>query len=162
MLAGEPDSEELARIKSFVDDLGVPDRMTYLLSFPEKQLPDLLKSASVAAFPSKGEGFGLALLEAMAAGVPLVANRIPAHELLLGSGLSGQLVDFGDANAAAGSIRALLEAGKGDLDALTAKLRARAADYDIERLRGQIDELYSQLRVRPRAKLREPMDKLPA
>ena len=151
VLAGDPDPEELARIEAVVDDLGVRDRVTFLLGFAERELPGLLKTAAVAAFPSKGEGFGLALLEAMAAGVPLVANRIPAHELLLGSGLNGQLVDFGDPNAAGGSIRALLQADSGQLERLSSGLRARAADYDIERLRRQIDGLYGQLGVRPHA-----------
>ena len=148
VLAGEPNPEELARIEAQVDDLKVRDRVTYVFSFPEEELPRLLGSAALAAFPSKGEGFGIALLEAMAAGVPVLANRIPAHEQLLGSGLQAQLVDFDDPEAAAGSISALLRAGTGDLDQLSARLRAQALGYDIARLRGQIEELYGQLGVR--------------
>ena len=148
VLAGEPNPEELARIEAQVDDLKVRDRVTYVFSFPEEELPRLLGSAALAAFPSKGEGFGIALLEAMAAGVPVLANRIPAHEQLLGSGLQAQLVDFDDPEAAAGSISALLRAGTGDLDQLSARLRAQALNYDIARLRGQIEELYGQLGVR--------------
>ena len=148
VLAGEPNPEELARIEAQVDDLKVRDRVTYVFSFPEEELPRLLGSAALAAFPSKGEGFGIALLEAMAAGVPVLANRIPAHEQLLGSGLQAQLVDFDEPEAAAGSISALLRAGTGDLDQLSARLRAQALGYDIARLRGQIEELYGQLGVR--------------
>lgn len=148
VLAGEPNPEELARITAEIDRLKVRDRVTFVLSFPEEEMPRVLESATLAAFPSKGEGFGLALLEAMAAGVPLLARRIPAHEQLLGSDLGSQLIDFDDPEAAARSIRGLLEAGLGDLDGLSVRLRARAADYDIARLRGQIEELYARLRVR--------------
>jgi len=149
VIAGAPNPEELARVESQVDDLKAQDRVTYIFDFPEEDLPRLLRSAAVAAFPSKGEGFGLALLEAMAAGVPLVARRIPAHEQLLGGGLEAQLVDFDEPEAAAGSIRSLLQAGKADLDQMSAQLRAQALNYDIGRLRSQIEGLYGRLGVRP-------------
>jgi alpha-1,3-mannosyltransferase len=149
VLAGQPDPEELARIEAVIDRLKVRDRITFVLGFPEEEMPRLLASAALAAFPSKGEGFGIALLEAMAAGVPLLANRIPAHEALLGRDLAGQLIDFSDPDNAAESIGALLTADKTELDGLSARLRARAADYDIGRLLGQIDGLYARLGVRP-------------
>ena len=152
VIAGAPDPEELARVEARVDDLKVRDRVTYICGFPEGDLPRLLSSAAVAAFPSKGEGFGIALLEAMAAGVPLVARRIPAHEQLLGGGLAAQLVDFDEPEAAAGSIRLLLQASKANLDKMSAQLRVRALNYDIGRLRGQIEGLYVELGVRPHGK----------
>jgi alpha-1,3-mannosyltransferase len=158
VLAGEPNPEELARITAEVNRLKVPDRVTFVFGFAEEELPRLLRSAALAAFPSKGEGFGVALLEAMAAGVPLLANRIPAHEMLLGADLNGQIIDFGDPDAAAESIRAVLTASEAELDRLSVRLRARAADYDIARLHGQIDELYTQLLVRPHGKSLQAVD----
>lgn len=151
VIAGEPNPDEMARLEGLVDDLKLRDRVTFALDFDEHDLPEMLGTAALAAFPSRGEGFGIALLEAMAAGVPLLANRIPAHEWLLGETLGSQGIDFGDPDAAADSIQALLGAGAGDLAELSVRLRRRASDFDIGRLRGQMDELYSQLRVRPRA-----------
>jgi glycosyltransferase involved in cell wall biosynthesis len=114
----------------------------------------LLASAALAAFPSKGEGFGISLLEAMAAGVPVVANRIPAHEALLGEDLADQLVDFENPDVASLAVRTVLGANEGELDALSERLRSRAADYDIGRLKKQIDELYEKLGVRSHARHR--------
>jgi glycosyltransferase involved in cell wall biosynthesis len=147
VLAGQADPVELARIKKVADELGVRERIMFVPDFAEEDLPGLLESAALAAFPSKGEGFGIALLEAMAAGVPLLANRIPAHEALLGEDLAGQLVDFGDPVAAAGSIRALIGADPAALTELSNRLRARAGGYDMARLASQIDELYDRLGV---------------
>ena len=149
VLAGEPNPEELARINALVDELGVRDRVSLVLDFPEDEMAGLLASAALAAFPSRGEGFGIALLEAMAAGVPLIANRIPAHEALLGLDLGDRLLDFPETDAAAERIRVELSAPDADREELSARLRARAADYDVTRLRGQIGGLYARLGVRP-------------
>jgi alpha-1,3-mannosyltransferase len=152
VLAGEPDPDELARIKAEAARLGITERLSYVLGFPEDEMPALLAAAALAAFPSRGEGFGIALLEAMAAGVPVLANRIPAHEALLGEELAGQLVDFGDPEASADSIRAALRTPTARLDELSGRLRNRAADYGIDRLLRQIDRLYDRLGVRPHGK----------
>lgn len=150
VLAGEPDPAEVARIEALAGELGVRERVTLVPGFDEAEMPRLLESAALAAFPSTGEGFGIALLEAMAAGVPLLANGIPAHEALLGEGLTDRLTDFGHPDEAARAIRSLMGAGRAELGELSARLRTRAADYDIGRLIGEIDELYARLRVRPR------------
>jgi alpha-1,3-mannosyltransferase len=154
VLAGEPDPVELARIEGLARELGVRDRLTFVPGFAEEEKFGLLTSAALAAFPSKGEGFGIALLEAMAAGVPLLANRIPAHEALLGESLAGQLIDFGDPDAAGASIRTMVTAPKATLKDLSARLRERAADYDVARLCAQVDDLYARLGVTPRGKRR--------
>jgi glycosyltransferase involved in cell wall biosynthesis len=151
LLAGERDPEELAHITAETDRLMVRDRVTFVFGFGDEELPRLLSSAALAAFPSKGEGFGIALLEAMAAGVPVLARRIPAHELLLGDDLADGLVDFSDPDAAADAISGLLTADRDELAGLSTRLRARAADFGIGRLQSQIEELYTRLRVRAHA-----------
>jgi alpha-1,3-mannosyltransferase len=148
VLAGQPDPEELTRLHTVIEELNIRDRVDFVLGFPEAELPRLLESATLAAFPSKGEGFGIALLEAMAAGVPVLANRIPAHAELLDGDLADRLIAFADANEAASMIRQTLRANPDELDGLSDRLRARAADYDIARLMAQIDQIYHRLGVR--------------
>ncbi len=77
----------------------------------EADKPALYRLASVFAFPSLYEGFGLPVLEAMASGTPVVASQIPVMEEISGDG--AYLTPPGDARKMAGAILALL--GQRDL-----------------------------------------------
>jgi glycosyltransferase involved in cell wall biosynthesis len=72
----------------------------------DTELGALLRGASVLAVPSLAEGFGLPLLEAMAAGVPVVHSDAPA--LVEVAGGAGITVPRGDAGALADALREVL------------------------------------------------------
>ena len=61
----------LAKVK----ELGVEDRVTFTGFVADDDLPALISAATVLAMPSKYEGFGLPVLEAMACGTPVVASN---------------------------------------------------------------------------------------
>jgi mannosyltransferase len=63
---------------------------------------------TIYAFTSRNEGFGLTLIEAMAAGAALVAARAGAAELVVDDGVTGVLVSPGDADALAAAIEPLM------------------------------------------------------
>ncbi len=67
-----------------------------------------LKHADVLVLPSFAEGVPVVLMEAMAAGLPVIATRIAGIPELIEDGVSGLLVSPGDANALAGAILAAL------------------------------------------------------
>ena len=71
VLAGE--GFERARLDARAIEFGLDARVQFLGSVDRPRLAQLLRGASVFAFPSRGEAFGIALLEAMAAGLPAVA-----------------------------------------------------------------------------------------
>lgn len=69
----------------------------------------LLALADVFVFPSRYEGFGLAVAEAMAAGKPVVASRVAPLTELVEDGGSGYLVQPGDSEALASAILRIAE-----------------------------------------------------
>jgi alpha-1,3-mannosyltransferase len=152
VIAGAEEPEERLRLGEIALQLGIAERVRFHGTYSEEELEDLLASADLAAFPSRGEGFGLAVLQAMAAAVPLIANDIPAHRALLGPDLEGELVDFGDAVTAGAEIARRLEMDAGSKLVLGERERSRAADYDEPRLLRDIEKLYESLGVRPRAR----------
>ena len=82
-----------------IEDLGLPDRIHLLGYVPEPQVPALLKGARLFCFVSLYEGFGLPILEAQAAGVPVMtANNSSLPEV---AGDAAILVDPTDVDAIA-------------------------------------------------------------
>ncbi|MDE0803779.1 MAG: glycosyltransferase family 1 protein [Acidimicrobiales bacterium] len=91
-----------------------PGSVTRLGRRSHEELVDLLAAARIFAYPSKYEGFGLPILEAMSAEVPVVASDIPAIREVAGD--AATLVPTGDADRVAAAIDALWsdEAARGD------------------------------------------------
>jgi len=58
-----------------IGELGLQDRVLFTGYVPDEDLPALLSAASVLVMPSKYEGFGLPVLEAMACGTPVIASN---------------------------------------------------------------------------------------
>lgn len=146
-IAGEPDPREVERLLGLARAYGISRTVKVTGVFSAGDLHRLLSTASLAVFPSRSEGFGIALLEAMAAGVPICARDIPPHRLLVGPDLADCVVDFDDLSAAAERIETTLRLTAESRDALSRRLRARASGFDIDRLRRQMDELYRLLMV---------------
>ena len=86
MIVGAVDPRFRDPLPSLITDLGLLSRVRLLPDVPDEWLPAVYRAASVFAFPSLAEGYGLPVLEAMAAGVPVVASDIPALAEVAGSG----------------------------------------------------------------------------
>ena len=70
---------------------------------------DALAAAGMLVLPSSAEGFGLVLIEAMAAGVPVVGSDVPGVRDVVRHGRTGLLVPHGDPAALAAAIRRLVD-----------------------------------------------------
>ena len=87
-LAGSLDDANAGAFRDALARLPEGGRMEHLGPVSAAELAELYAGAAVVALPSLHEGFGLPLLEAMVAGVPVVASSIPAHrEVAAGSAL---------------------------------------------------------------------------
>ncbi len=75
---------------------------------PDVDMPSWYRAADVLAFPSVKEGFGLAVLEAMSAGVPVVTSDLPVFREYLTPGRDALLVPVGDVDGLAAALHAVL------------------------------------------------------
>src|SRR5437764_2111715 len=92
VIAGGGDLEEF--LKDLAEEMGVAERVHVL--GPRKDVPALMHAIDVFAMPSIWEGFGLVLLEAMAAARPIVASRVATIPEVVIQGETGLLVPPGD------------------------------------------------------------------
>ena len=83
------------KLEEYAESLKVSDRVHFLGY--RKDIPALLHAADVFTFPSYREGLPVALMEAMAAGVPIVASRVRGNVDLIEDGVNGFLCDPMDA-----------------------------------------------------------------
>ena len=95
------------------DDLDVPDavrdRITFLGQVSEEDKRRFFHSVDVYCAPNTGgESFGIVLIEAMAAGTPIVASDLDAFSRVLGEGDAGELVAVEDPAALAAALDVLL------------------------------------------------------
>lgn len=104
IIAGK--GEDSLRLERKAADLGVADRVRFTGMVDEAEKADLYRLADVYAMPSRGEGFGFVMLEAMACGVPVVASAVDGGREAVRDGAIGMIVDPGDRKA----IRAAIEA----------------------------------------------------
>jgi glycosyltransferase involved in cell wall biosynthesis len=74
VLAGKP-GRNAANIQRLVRQLGLENRIRMMGFVPEEDLPALYSLCEAFVFPSKYEGFGMPLLEAMACGAPVLSSR---------------------------------------------------------------------------------------
>jgi phosphatidylinositol alpha-mannosyltransferase len=113
-------------------------------SVPHRELPAYLSGADVFVGPALGqESFGIVLVEAMSAGVPVVASDIPGYREVVRDEVDGLLVPPGDHEALAGAVRRVL------LDpAQAARLRdagrARAQAYSWDAVIELIEAAYQE------------------
>lgn len=112
-------------VAALPQDVRLRVRATGWLADAERD--DLLAGAAVLAYPSRYEGFGLPPLEAMAAGVPVVASDAGSLPEVLGS--AATLVPVGDVDALAAALGAALALDGPDRDAVVAAGRAHAATF---------------------------------
>ena len=127
-------------LQAMIDGYGVGSHVR-LLGFQE-DLPDVYHAADVFLSTSNYEGFGLAIVEAMAAGLPVVATRVGGVEDPIQEEQTGRLCPPGDRAALAASTLELLR---------DAELRHRLGDagraratrmFDVKAMVKQFEDLY--------------------
>jgi glycosyltransferase involved in cell wall biosynthesis len=100
---------EAGRLRQQAHDLGLTDHVTLTGHLPFAELVAAYRRAALFCLPSVQEGFGIVLLEAMAAGLPIVACRAAAVPEVAPDGVCSLLVPPDDAAALAEALTTALD-----------------------------------------------------
>jgi N-acetyl-alpha-D-glucosaminyl L-malate synthase BshA len=105
---------------------------------------DVLRGADLFLLPSETESFGLAALEAMACGVPVIASRVGGLPEVMEDGVSGYLTPVGDVAAMTERAIDILK-DTARREAMQRAAVARAGDFAAERIVPQYERLYEDV-----------------
>lgn len=142
---------EEARVRDALEREGVADAVVLAGFAPWEDLAAAFARASALVLPTMREGFGLAVLEAAAQGLPsvLVRERDNAAVELIEEGRNGRVVEHADADAIAAAVVAL--AADPDIHGSTRAWYEEASRrFDVEVTVAELRALYAELRRRAR------------
>ncbi|QKW38867.1 glycosyltransferase [Actinomadura sp. NAK00032] len=143
-VGGGPMAEELARLTA---KLGIAERMRWLGH--RDDVAGVLPAFDVMAMASRWEGLPCVLVEAIAAGIPLVATAVPSNQDLVLAGETGMLVRPEDPEGLASAVAALLD-DPSAAARMAERARARVgAWFSPEHLGTVLDETYRGNSARP-------------
>ncbi len=123
---------ELGRLRALATELGATDRVTFESPGTHEGVLDRLRAARLLTFPSTREGFGIAVLEANACGVPALVVKHPdnAAQEMVRQGENGLICDL-DVAPMAAAIRGFL-ADQAVQDRMSRVARTVASAYSWE------------------------------
>jgi glycosyltransferase involved in cell wall biosynthesis len=135
--------ELLEYLNDLAAELGVGERVHVLGA--RRDVPALMHALDAFAMPSIWEGFGLVLLEAMAAGLPIVASRVATIPEVVLDGETGLLVQASDEVALASAL-AMLAGNRALRERLGQAGRERLRrQFSLDKMVGDTELLYREL-----------------
>jgi glycosyltransferase involved in cell wall biosynthesis len=140
------DGPDRAALEARAVSLGLADRVRFLGH--RRDVASLLAAADVLVLPSLYEGLPLSVLEAMIAGVPVIATAVGGTDEVVRDGETGTLVPPGDASALAAAIRRVLGDRERSSRLADAARALVAREHSVEAMVASVSRLYETLLAR--------------
>jgi glycosyltransferase involved in cell wall biosynthesis len=122
-----------------------PDRVHFLGAWQGPALPALFAASDVLVWPAHNEAYGMALLEAQAAGLPVLAGASGGVAAIVRDGRTGTLTPPGDTGAFAAALTGLLADPARRRSMAEAALATVAAEHGLDRAAARLDEILQQV-----------------
>lgn len=133
----------LRELKALAEKMDIKDRIIF--TGMRDDVPRVMKSLDLLVLPSHHEGFGIVLMEAMAAGVPVIGSNVGGIPEVIEHNRSGLIIDPGSVEALSSAIDGLLSDPQKSLQ-MAKNGRKRVEDvFSLERLGSELNGLYSNL-----------------
>jgi glycosyltransferase involved in cell wall biosynthesis len=134
--------EQRANLQRMADERGMAAHLHFMGQISEEEKLALLRASDVLPFPSRYEGFGLPLLEGMAAGTPVISTDIPVVNEIIEHGANGLLIPYDDSPALARAILDVLEHADLRARLVAGGRRSLNERFEPDQLVGQVIDVY--------------------
>lgn len=131
-----------SKLKGLAKDLGIEDRVKFL-GF-RNDIPEICIASDIFLFPSYQEGLPVSVMEAMSAGLPIIASRIRGNIDLIQDGNGGYLHEPDDYFGMAKSIDKMIEDERLRIE-MGARNRDEIKKYDKEIVKDKMRMLYQKI-----------------
>jgi glycosyltransferase involved in cell wall biosynthesis len=144
IVAGDGEREYVASLKKLAASEGVSDQLLWLGYVAGRDKADALAAAQIFALPSYSENFGIAVIEALHAGLPCVLGSAVGVADSVRSAGAGTVVETNAASIAGGILR-YLESSKLRASAAKAALALAQREYSVSEMGARLQQLYTSV-----------------
>ncbi len=137
------DGSQRGRLEGLAKKFGLKDKVRFLGQVQNEMVPRYLASADCFVLPSLKEGFGIAILEAMAAGLPVVASRVGGILDIIKEGYNGLLAEPGNPEALAKAIEKIYS-DRFLAESLAQNAKATITQYSWPAICSQVMKIYDK------------------
>jgi phosphatidyl-myo-inositol dimannoside synthase len=141
VLAG--DGADRPRLEQLARNLGIADRVVFTGYIPEPEKPDLYRLADVFILPSRQEGFGFVLIEAMACGIPSIGSSADGSREAMLNGRLGPVIDPCRPQQIVDAVRDSIRQPR--------RVPAELAYFSLEQFERRVSDALTRLSVRTQA-----------
>ncbi|WP_417914350.1 glycosyltransferase family 4 protein [Candidatus Electronema sp. JM] len=139
------DGPSTIELKQLTVSMGVNQIVQFAGRIENEKIPSILKEHHIFVLPSLFEGFGIAVIEAMAAGLPVVVTQCGGPEDFVDDSV-GRVVNAGDADSLAQALQELIQLSDEELHAMGMAAQERVKNnFDINVIADKYIQLFKQL-----------------
>lgn len=139
------DGQDMDNLKEMASNLGVKQYVEFVGTKEHEYITENLAGYDLFVQPSRYEGFGLTVTEAMAAGVPVLVSSGQGPAEIVGNGVYGQVFENGDAVALAGAITSIMKNYEEALNRAALAKEMVERDYSVQHTAARYIEEYKKI-----------------
>lgn len=139
-IVGKADEMELIRVRKLISSCGLEKNVILTGYVDDNLLAEFYQNADIFAMPSKGEGFGIVFIEAIAKGCDVLAGNADGSVDALLNGKIGTLVDPEDSGTIYSSLLKMIETPAGN-ELIAERQELVKANFGFERYKANVAEV---------------------